>query len=108
MEFVNKIQVVGKIIKDVNVFEGKMSVLKFTVVTEEVIESPDKTFTETTFHNIVQFDVDRTDLKAGDWVEISGSMKKRKYSGKYYDQITATEIKVLKPTPKRKAKSKTA
>lgn len=100
MKFINKIEITG-IIGSSNFFQTEAgAALKLSVATRhDVLSSTGKTYEITTWHNVTIFGDDAVAFKdkavKGVWVKVKGLLSKRKYQGKYYDQINPDKVEVL-------------
>lgn len=107
----NKVILSGKIGKDVQFREGKMSVAGFSFVTSEYVKSGDNFVEESEWHTIKVFgklaDKVKTFVK-GDYLELEGKIKTNKYKNKDGIEVTAKEIIADKVTRVRKAEVKVA
>lgn len=101
MNYVNKIELVGRI-GTVNFYEKEgNTALRLSVATRhEAITSSLEVISLTTWHNIAVFGDKASELKnllkKGLWIKVCGSITKRKWEGKIYDQVTPDHIEVVK------------
>ena len=98
-KFVNHQRVIGRLGQEPSFMPGKENCLKLSVYTKEDVKTEDDQFQVTTWHNVALFgpEADKLSksLSKGDWVEVTGTFNKRRYQGKFYDQLQAQKIKAL-------------
>ena len=100
MNYLNKIQIVGRI-GTANFYQKETGVaLRLSVATMHQATTASSDMVDlTTWHNVTLFGEQAKALKdlavKGRWVRVSGPLTKRKYQGKTYDQITPDAIEIL-------------
>lgn len=100
MKYLNKIEIAGRI-GTVNFYEKETGVaLRLSIATRhEILNSASEPISITTWHTVALFGDQAKSLKdsaiKGKWVKVSGPLSKRKYNGKFFDQISPESIEIF-------------
>lgn len=107
----NRIILSGKVGKDVQFREGKVSVAGFSFATSEYVKNGDTYTEDTEWHTVKTFGKLAEKIKSytkGDYLEIEGKIKTNKYKNKEGIDVSIKEVIADRITRVRKAEVKTA